>query len=62
MSDSNAKPERCWQEITADAAQEPTPEKLIELSNELAVALDQRKKILNSKIKSDESNPTQKTG
>jgi hypothetical protein len=62
MSDTNAKPERCWQEITADAAQEPTPEKLIELSNELAVALDQRKKILNSKVKSDESNPTQKTG
>jgi hypothetical protein len=62
MSDSNAKPERCWQEITADAAQEHTPEKLIELSNELAVALDQRKKILNSKVKSAESNPTQKTG
>jgi hypothetical protein len=62
MSDSNAKPERSWQEITADAAQEHTSEKLIELSNELAVALDQRKKILNSKVKSDESNPTQKTG
>lgn len=62
MSDSGAKPERCWQEITADAAQEPTPEKLVELSDELALALEQRKKILNSKVKSDKSNPIQKTG
>jgi hypothetical protein len=52
MSDSNAKPERCWQEITAEAAQEPTPEKLIELSDELAVALDQRKRVLRPTYKS----------
>ena len=48
MSDSNAKPERCWQEITADAAQEPDPEKLLELSKELESALVRRKKTLHS--------------
>jgi hypothetical protein len=48
MSNKNAKPERPWQEIAAEAAREHNPEKLLELSNELALALSQRRKILNS--------------
>jgi hypothetical protein len=48
MSDTNSKPERCWEEIAADAAQELSPERLLELSQELEHALDQRKKILRA--------------
>lgn len=48
MSNNNAKPERSWQEIAADAAHESNPEKLLELSTELALALDLRKKALRA--------------
>lgn len=44
MSNKNAKPDRSWQEIAAEAAHEANPDKRLELSNELAVALDQRKR------------------
>jgi hypothetical protein len=52
MSDTNAKPERSWQDIVADASQEHNPEKLIELSEELERALDCRKKTLHLAVNS----------
>jgi hypothetical protein len=60
MSNKNAKPERSWQEIAAEAAHEPNPDKLLELSTELALALSQRRKILNSEVKPDGSNSKKK--
>jgi hypothetical protein len=50
MADDEAKRERSWQEITSEAARESDPKKLLELSNELAFVLDQRKKFLNSEV------------
>jgi hypothetical protein len=47
MLDSDPKPQRSWQEIVADSAQEHSPEKLTELSKELEQVLDQRKKLLH---------------
>jgi hypothetical protein len=47
MSDINAKPERSWREIAAEAARESNPEKLIELSKELEDVLDHRRKVLD---------------
>jgi hypothetical protein len=46
MLDSEPKPQRSWQDIVADSAQEHSPEKLTELSKELEQVLDQRKKLL----------------
>jgi len=60
MSNKNAKPERSWQEIAAEAAHEPNPDKLLELSTELALALSERRKILNSKVKPDGSDSKKK--
>src|SRR5579859_2206882 len=57
MLDNNAKPERSWQEIAADAAQEPNPEKLLELSKELEQALDRRRKALHATDEPDEPVP-----
>jgi hypothetical protein len=62
MSDSGAKPERCWQEITADAAQEPTPEKLVELSQELEDALVRRRKTLRASAKPEKQKSDKKVG
>jgi hypothetical protein len=62
MSNSNAKPERCWQEITGDAAQEPTPEKLLELSEELENALVRRRKTLRAPAKPDKQESNKKVG
>lgn len=50
MFDSNAKPERSWQKIVADARKEQNPEKLAELSKELERALDQRSKVLHPRF------------
>jgi hypothetical protein len=62
MSDRRAKPERSWQEIAADAAREPNPEKLLELSKELEDALDQRKKALFATNKPVKPDCEKKTG
>jgi hypothetical protein len=43
-SNDGARPERCWQEIVADAGKETNLEKLAELSEELDRALDERRK------------------
>jgi hypothetical protein len=61
MSDSDAKPERCWQEIAAAAAKESNPEKLLELSKELEDALDHRKKVLRPTDKSAKPDPKKKS-
>jgi hypothetical protein len=61
MSDNNAKPERCWQEIAADAAHEPNPEKLLELSKELEDALVRRRKVLRATAELDKRD-SEKTG
>jgi hypothetical protein len=62
MLNKNAKPERCWQEIAADAAHEANPEKLLELSTELANALDRRKKALRAICKPIKSDLKKKLG
>jgi hypothetical protein len=46
MPNDGARPDRSWQEIASDAAKEKNPERLIELTNELERALDERKKSL----------------
>jgi hypothetical protein len=58
MLDDDPKPERSWQDIVADAATEHSPEKLTELSKELELALDQRRKRLHVTVQPDE--PAQK--
>jgi hypothetical protein len=46
MCNSNAKPQRSWQEIASDAADESDPQRLLELSQELAQALDHQRNTL----------------
>jgi hypothetical protein len=53
MSSNEAKPDRSWQEITADAAHEPDSKKLLELSKELEDALVRRRTTLRAVLKPD---------
>jgi hypothetical protein len=53
MSSNDAKPDRSWQKIAADAAHEPNPEKLLELSKELEDALVRRRTTLRAIEKPD---------
>ena len=53
MSSNDAKPDRSWQKIAADAAHEPNPEKLLELSKELEDALVRRRTTLRAVLKPD---------
>ena len=62
MPNNDSKPERSWQEIAAEAAHEANPDKLLELSNELAVALDQRKKGLRATDKPIKADLKKKLG
>ena len=62
MSNKDAKPERSWQEIAAEAAHEANPDKLLELSTELALALDQRRKALRATDKPIKADLKKKLG
>jgi hypothetical protein len=46
------KPVRSWQEIAAEAARETDPNRIVELSEELARALEERDRQLKSNVQS----------
>jgi hypothetical protein len=62
MSDADAKPQRSWQEIAYDAAHESNPQRLLELSRELAQALDERRNALKLTNKPFKPDIKRKTG
>ena len=48
MSGSDGKPSRPWQEIAAEASREEDPKRLLKLTRELELALDERDKQLRA--------------
>lgn len=60
MLDQSGKPARAWQEITDEAAQETSREKLEQLSDELTRALEERREYLQ-KLERERSSKGEKS-
>jgi hypothetical protein len=64
MLDSNAKPERSWQDIVAEAAtasKQHNLERLADLRKELEDVLSRRNDVLRAEATSDKRRPRKKT-
>jgi hypothetical protein len=64
MLDSNAKPERSWQDIVAEAAtasKQHNLERLADLRKELEDVLSRRNDVLRTEATSDKRRPRKKT-